>query len=163
MPHPLWIKVFFSFISAAKIASVSDPLVIYPLLLPLSYLKPIVQVYNGLFNAAYSEQQVTSSFITVCTMQMTADWMVVDVWNRRGAGRHTPSWSVSWLWGCQSEGRSGRHLACFPEPFISCWEPSSPPTGPFSKQQDMMPATQYVPQLVVTTDSLTLSRHWSCS
>lgn len=96
----------------------------------------------SLFTAAYSEQQVTSTFITVCTMQMTADWMVVVVGE---GGSHKPSWRVSWLWGCQTEGRSSRHLACFPEPFISCLEPTTLPMGLFSKQQDM-PATQYVPE-----------------
>lgn len=68
-----------------------------------------------LFTAAYSEQQVTSTLIKVCTMQY--DSRLNGGESGRAAGCHQPSWRVSRLWGCQSEGRSGRHLACFPEAF----------------------------------------------
>lgn len=139
----------FSFILAAQIASAGDLLVTDPLRLPLSYLNPIVQAHNGCL-CAFSLLPILNSRSPVLSLQyVQCKWQDSEWWwmfeTGGGAGCYKPSWSISWLWGCQSEWRSGRHLACFPEPFISCWEPSSQPTGSFSKQQDQ-PATQYVPQ-----------------
>ena len=61
----------------------------------------------GLFTAAYCEQQVTSTFITVCTMQMTGGLNGGGFGLKRegrgegvgGACCHKPSRSISWLWG----------------------------------------------------------------
>lgn len=71
---------FFAFISAAQIPSVSDILVKDPLLLPLSYLEPIVQVHNGCL-CAFSLLSILNSRSPSLSLQyVQCKWQRTEWW-----------------------------------------------------------------------------------
>lgn len=71
---------FFPFISAAQMPSVRDVLVTDPLLLPLSYLKPIVQVHNGRL-CAFSVLPILNSRSPSLSLQyVQCKWQRTEWW-----------------------------------------------------------------------------------
>lgn len=73
-------KSFFSFISAAQIPSGSDLPVRDPLLLPLSYCKPIVQVHNGCL-CAFSLLPILNSRSPALSLQyVQCKWQQTEWW-----------------------------------------------------------------------------------